>query len=88
MRLAGTRHLMEAGSLGGLAVTQVDFACDGVYSCKPSIHIWGLGGCRIDDIVVVVRTSAEALLKSPATSNGPLYRPDPVKRSRNTHEDQ
>lgn len=73
MRLACSRHLMEAGSLGGLAVTQVDFACDGVYSCKPSIHIWGLGGCRIDDTGVVGRAAAEALLKTPATANGPSY---------------
>lgn len=36
-----------------------------VYSCEPGIYIYGLGGYRIDDTVVVGRTEPEDLLETP-----------------------
>jgi Xaa-Pro aminopeptidase len=36
-----------------------------VYSCEPGIYIWGLGGYRIDDTMVVGKTAPESLLKTP-----------------------
>jgi Xaa-Pro aminopeptidase len=36
-----------------------------VYSCEPGIYIWGLGGYRIDDTMVVGKTAPEALLETP-----------------------
>lgn len=36
-----------------------------VYSCEPGVYIYGLGGYRIDDTVVVGKTAPEVLVKTP-----------------------
>ncbi|MGY6411673.1 MAG: M24 family metallopeptidase [Alkalilacustris sp.] len=36
-----------------------------VYSCEPGIYIWGLGGYRIDDTVIVGRTEPESVVTTP-----------------------
>jgi Xaa-Pro aminopeptidase len=36
-----------------------------VYSCEPGIYVYGLGGYRIDDTVVVGRSEPEGLLRTP-----------------------
>ena len=36
-----------------------------VYSCEPGVYVYGLGGYRIDDTVIVGREAPEAVLKTP-----------------------
>ncbi|MCH8476268.1 MAG: M24 family metallopeptidase, partial [Opitutales bacterium] len=39
------------------------------YSCEPGIYIWGLGGYRIDDTVIVGRTEPESAVTTPRDIN-------------------
>ena len=36
-----------------------------VYSCEPGVYVYGLGGYRIDDTVIVGREAPEAVLRTP-----------------------
>ena len=48
-----------------MAFLERPFMENEVYSCEPGIYIWGLGGYRIDDTVIVGRTEPESVVTTP-----------------------